>query len=455
MNYIKRLSAIGCLAASLQCWAPRLLFAVVLSILALGVQGCKQQSRGDGVEKVYGAEKDNVVLVVVGVTDGRGGFQQRGSGTGFLTKEGVVITASHVVGTHSGIMLTYRNVPYWMKPFYKDHANDIAFLYPVFAAGKPVNYDHLKGLSNLEIKEANPRVDEALILLGYPEGLAQSEPKRTLGSFKGLRKDRYMAGVNLYECDLPVMHGFSGGPVFTATGQLLGLAIGFEDQPNPAPYLVTYVAPSANLTSKIKLAFAAESMKKLQETQDHMPGFAMGQDNLKPLRSTRFVTENFSLWQSPSAGLCLNKKSASSEAAFRYGEDTKAVNLILDFRANASEQRTAAPDSRIFDVYVRYQDASNYVAIRVDLARNKACTAYAVKGEITERAFLMDMPVTEKSQYNLEVFAVNEQMGVYFDNIPVFYDQQLPLVSGQPGIFVSKGANVAFSSVAIRLPVDF
>lgn len=411
----------------------------------------------DRLDSVYEAERTAVVLIYVGGTDANGMFQSvSGTGSGFLTREGVVVTANHVVGTSPGILMGYRNVFYMMKPFYKDHANDIAFLYPIVAGGARVEYDHLKGLTSLEIKEVRPKPNQDLVLIGYPKGFVQNEPKRTLGRFKSVKKDRYMEGVDLYECDLPVMEGFSGGPVFTADRQLIGLATAFENRPNAAPYLITYVAPVHNLLAKIRTTFTPQNMSRLREIAREIPSFAITPENCPPLPEDAVTLANLGDGQGGDKNV-LTKKSPSSSAALSYTEHVNAANVMLDFLVPQDEKPTALGPPQQMDVYVKYLDPTNYVSVRFDLNRNRASVVYARQGQVTEHAFLIDMPVVGNSFYNLEIFTIRDRLGVFFDNIPVYYDNNLPISSGQVRLSLTKNINAVFpkGAFAIRIPKEF
>jgi hypothetical protein len=411
----------------------------------------------DKLDSVYEAERGAVVLIYVGGTDGNGMFQAvGGSGSGFLTREGVVVTANHVVGTAAGILMSYRNVFYMMKPLYKDHANDIAFLYPILAGGTRVEYDHLKGLSSLEIKEVRPRANQDILLIGYPKGFVQNEPKRTLGRFKSVKKDRYMEGVDLYECDLPVMEGFSGGPVFTGDRQLIGLATAFENRPNAAPYLITYVAPVQNLLGKIRANFTPQNMSRLRDIAREIPSFTITPDNCPPPREEAVTLENLGERQGNDKP-CLTKKSPSSSAAFIFGDQVKAANVILDFLAIQDEKPATLGPPQQMDVYIKYLDPTNYVSVRFDLNRGKGSVVYAHQGQVTEHPFLIDMPVIGNSFYNLEIYTIRDSLGVYFDNIPVYYDNNLPIQSGQVRLSLTKNMNAIFpkEAFAIRIPKEF
>jgi hypothetical protein len=428
------------------------LLLALFPLLAMTVCAAKKP---EPMDLVYEAEKGNVALIYSGAMDGLGHLNIRNAGSGFLTKDGLVITANHVVGTASGLLMSYKNVHYMMKPLYKDHANDIAFIYPIAAGGTRIGYDHLQGLSTLEIKEAKPKENQELILIGFPKGLVQNEPKRTLGRFKAVHKDRYMPGVDLYECDLPVMEGFSGGPVFTQDRQLAGMAISFENQPNSAPYLITYVTPAQNLLRKIKTLFTKENMDKIKEIEREVPSFDIGPDNCPPLRDRQREVENMS--EAVVANqVCLTKKSAYGAASFFCQDNVKAANVILDFMAQ-QEERGSGGASQQFDLYVKYLNPSNYVSVRFDFDKNRALMAYAKDGQVQERNFMVDMPVVANSFYNLEVFTVGERMGVYFDNLPVYYDNNLPISSGRAGLAMAKGARIILpkEEFHIRLPKDY
>ncbi|RZL40919.1 MAG: trypsin-like serine protease [Pedobacter sp.] len=164
--------------------------------------------------KKYNAEKvsnSNEIFrsfsdAVVTVKRGNGGH-----GTGFfVSKEGYLLTNAHVVENGGDLEVVLNNgfsVP--VEVVRKDKKNDVALLKVKASSVKSV------ALGN----SANITVGDDVTIIGTPIDLSLSQTF-SKGIISGKRN---FEGKNYYQTDASVNKGNSGGPVFSKTGEVIGI----------------------------------------------------------------------------------------------------------------------------------------------------------------------------------------------------------------------------------------
>lgn len=420
--------------------------AILFCMIAFALLGCKT-TRSDVEEafnEIYYAQKDKIVHLMT----------SSGAGTGFLTTEGYIVTAYHVVDTATSVGMRYKNIKYYLKACYKDHANDIAVLYPIAGEGiggnmQDIAYDTLQNDTHVTVQSVILNAEEPLMLLGFPYGLY--EQKRIWGTYKYRKEHDMITNVYHYACDLPPIRGCSGGPVFKQGGDFVGVAVEFEDAPTDTPYLVTHVVPAETVESL--LAHITDTyMDKLIETKDNIPGFSISDlEDLDPdnLTSTNMYNAD------DGYGFLLTKLKDKEYAEIVYEADVPAVNIFLN--ALIKKPIDEEEGDAYFEIAYKYVDEDNYLAVRMDATTYSFDIVYVVEGEERVVSPFIDMPILPSSVYNVEIFTEGKKVGVYFDNIPVFYDHELPIQSGSVRYLVTENCIAKMqtgSTLGIRIPSE-
>ena len=171
--------------------------------------------------------KDNVVRITNNVND-----KIKIIGSGFFTRDGYLITNSHVVDIKGEITVIYPNGDTSKADIISnDIASDIAIL----------KVDSIKALA-LEFSETlNLKVADTLYAIGYPLNL---EGDATVS--KGiLSARRSIAGIEYLQTDATIDNGSSGGPLINIEGKIVGMN-----------------SLSSN-TSNINLALSTETIQNL------------------------------------------------------------------------------------------------------------------------------------------------------------------------------------------------
>ena len=140
------------------------------------------------------------------------------TGSGFiLTSNGYIVTNHHVVAdaTKLGVQIPGQDKAIVAKVVVDDPEDDLAIVKIEGQIGNP------------PIALADPsqiRVGQDVMVLGYPLGFMLGQTVRaSTGTISSLLGPQDSAG--LYQISAPIQHGNSGGPVFNANGQLVGVVV--------------------------------------------------------------------------------------------------------------------------------------------------------------------------------------------------------------------------------------
>jgi hypothetical protein len=377
----------------------------------------------------------------------------QGMGSGFLTKEGFVITADHVVGTSVNVQMDYNGQHIYLRPCYRDHANDIAILYPLgYTSGKSeyieVSYDYLMGKSKISVTVPKIVPGEQIMVMGYPYGII--ELKRILGTYKD-EVYRYMENVPLYACDLPVIKGCSGGPVFNTKEELIGIAVKFEIKPTDTEYLISYVSPAKNIEQILK-NIDKKYMDLIDKIDKNIPGFSLAKNNILKLKPKYISGKNIKTIEESGSEYLVNK---SKSGFYVYNDNSiNAVNMFFDLYMDTVE-KNKRDGPCVFEIYLKWVDEKNFISMKLDMDDNRYYFVYMVNGKEEKKEPIIQMPVVSETMYNIEFYTVDENLGVYFDNIPVFFDSSLPFESGSCGMFFSEMKTMIIQDLLIRIPKKY
>lgn len=427
----------------------RFLFPVLIVFILCPLAGAaKTQAKppADPFPAVFEANKDKIVRLKTSY----------GTGTGFITTNGLIVTADHVVGTAVYVEMTYNNIRYYMRPCYRDHANDVAVLYPYGYENnrgrfEKIPYDFFKSEKTLSIQSYKPKAGERIMVMGYPYGLL--EPKRIFGSFIQ-EKSRYLENIPLYSCDLSVISGFSGGPVFNADGKVIGIAVKYENQPTRTEYLVSYVSPVKNIEAILTNATPAY-LDRLLSIYQNIPDIDLSRSSLAR-QDTEFIEiENMRLDEEAETRTYISKPG-SDNGYYEYTDPSLRnmnifFNLYMETPKNLTE-KDKTDSTNIVDIYIKKKNARNFISLRLDLLRHDYYFVYMVNGNATIKRPYIEMRVIPEAKYNVEITTRGKKMGVFFDNIPVFYDHELPFDSGGTGFSFHGLETLLIENLYLRIP---
>jgi len=159
----------------------------------------------------------------VGAATGTSDQNVKFTGTGFfLSSNGLLVTNHHVVeGQNQFIVEMQRDgatVAYKAKVVNVDKSNDLAILKiedPTFTSLPPLSYSiKTNGLAE---------VGSSVFTLGYPHALGGMGKEVKFSDGKISSKTGYNQDINSYQTTVPIQPGNSGGPLFDANGQLVGV----------------------------------------------------------------------------------------------------------------------------------------------------------------------------------------------------------------------------------------
>ena len=136
-----------------------------------------------------------------------------GTGTGFrVTQQGHILTNHHVVSEDCVIVVVDDNGEFHVAEIIAvDASTDLALL-KIDEPGVPVTF----GSTDVA------RLGQTIFTLGFPSPAIQGfSPKVTMGVISSLTG--LMGDVKSYQIDAAVQPGNSGGPLFSATGEVIGV----------------------------------------------------------------------------------------------------------------------------------------------------------------------------------------------------------------------------------------
>ncbi len=184
------------------------------------------QSFAQDIEKLYEELYPSVVTILVKENKlvEAGGNQVRtvssqGLGSGvYISEEGYIITASHVVHNAESIMVIFSNgekAPAKVKS--SSITSDIAIIKTLYKPNKSIPVAKL-GDSKLA------KIGEQVLIIGAPYGLEHS---LSVGYLSGKHsQENLISGttkVEFLQTDAAINHGNSGGPMFNLKGEVIGI----------------------------------------------------------------------------------------------------------------------------------------------------------------------------------------------------------------------------------------
>ncbi len=167
-------------------------------------QPAETPSEEEQIDTVYKSALDSTVYIVT-----PGG----NNGTGFVYNEHFVITNAHVLYEAEDFTLQdSKNNEYKGTVVFKDEANDIAV----------IRADDLPGTSVVFGNSDEVQTGDMLVLIGNP---ANGEPFSFCTGKKVDPGEDFLKSIEAYiPTDAPIVSGYSGGPVFNLSGELIGIS---------------------------------------------------------------------------------------------------------------------------------------------------------------------------------------------------------------------------------------
>jgi tetratricopeptide (TPR) repeat protein len=132
-----------------------------------------------------------------------------GQGSGFLVAGNRIVTNEHVADAGAiFVQVGPARIPAKVEKL--DRFNDLAILtVDVEITAKPLN-----------LTQKNPGPGDPVYAIGNPEGLEKTITQGVISSV------REIDGRKLLQVSAPLSHGSSGGPLFNASGEVVGVAVG-------------------------------------------------------------------------------------------------------------------------------------------------------------------------------------------------------------------------------------
>lgn len=190
--------------------ARRLIFPLLLCmwpVLALG----QTQSASTTGGAIY--KKASPAVVTIELYDSKGEVFKSGSGF-IVSPEGAILTNYHVIAhsKQATVRLANRDAYDTVEVLDIDKHKDIALI-KIKAFGLP---SLILGRSN------TVEVGDTVFSLSNPLGVLENTLSQ--GIVSGIRP---RDGYHEFQISAPISHGSSGGPIFDANGEVVGIAVGF------------------------------------------------------------------------------------------------------------------------------------------------------------------------------------------------------------------------------------
>jgi len=177
------------------------------------------------IGELYEKSKEAVVLIKTSESEVVGqGFQKlllnvKGLGSGFVvSKEGEIITASHVVQTAENIVVKFSDgEEVFAKVVHSYPPADVALIKLVSLKSTPLK---VVALSNSD----KAKIGDQIFIIGAPFGLGHS---LSVGYISGKYSRKIEGGFidsEFIQTDAAINEGSSGAPMFNAKGEVIGIA---------------------------------------------------------------------------------------------------------------------------------------------------------------------------------------------------------------------------------------
>jgi tetratricopeptide (TPR) repeat protein len=273
---------------------------VVAGLWLVGVASNLLSQDSDRASKIYADTSKSVFLLAV--RSGTGDVIAQGAG--FLVQGGRIVTNEHVV-RDGNVVVDLGTVRLPVTVDRVDSVNDLALL----TAGAELAAKPLVLADNL------PSPGASIYTIGNPQGLQRSI---STGVVSGIRE---LKGRQLLQISSPISPGSSGGPVFNASGQVIGVAVGMLES-------------GQNLNFAVPAGLVRKLMSGEASSKADVPSMLVQVDSLLERRSQyQYSAESDSDWQKLDRQIDALLHTAMEEA----GNDP---DLLLKIATKAEWQST-------------------------------------------------------------------------------------------------------------------
>lgn len=179
---------------------------VLFQLAVLAAISAGDSAAQANVAQIVERVKPSVVLLKVYNQAGR----QTGLGSGFAMQDGRVVTNAHVVrGATNVEIFDHKGSLVGTAHFAEALSNsvDIAIL------------PRVTGLTGLPLASGEPAVGNDIVVIGAPEGLANTVSNGIVSSVRDVE------GQRLMQISAPISPGSSGGPVLSMSGEVVGVSV--------------------------------------------------------------------------------------------------------------------------------------------------------------------------------------------------------------------------------------
>lgn len=185
----------------------------LLLLVSFAVPASADTPAGGSIASVAALAKPSVVGILTTLKAERSTHSGHAAGTGFVYKDGVIITNAHVVAGATEVKILYSDKTVETvapKNIFSDSVSDIAVI--TVAA---------KNLVPLPLSTGQPQVGQQVIAIGNPLGFRLGNSV-TAGILSGTGR-AIGSGYPLLQTDAAINPGNSGGPLLDLTGQVIGI----------------------------------------------------------------------------------------------------------------------------------------------------------------------------------------------------------------------------------------
>ena len=143
-------------------------------------------------------------------------YAESWTGTGWALKYGYIVTNFHCVDGASNIVVKSSKGDYYAKVVVTDESSDLAII--------KIDDDAFSGFGEVpySIERKQCEVGESIWTIGFPMmDIMGEEVKFTDGKISA--KTGYMGDLRTYQITVPIQPGNSGGPLFNASGNIVGI----------------------------------------------------------------------------------------------------------------------------------------------------------------------------------------------------------------------------------------
>jgi serine protease Do len=220
-------------------------FAILAMLFGVAISPLYPQE-SQRAPSIYERHSESVVLLLVRDLNGK----DVALGSAFWVAPKLLVTNAHIVDAgRIYVQIGPVRLPCSVKA--TDHKNDLAIL----------SVDVEIDATPLKLSSVVPKPGEPVFVIGNPEGL---EKAISQGIVSGIRK---FESRDLIQITAPISHGSSGGPVFDAQGDVVGVTVGMLESGQNLNFAIPASLVAELLTDKHTAdtkGVAAERITELQ-----------------------------------------------------------------------------------------------------------------------------------------------------------------------------------------------